>query len=166
MQKDARCLPPGDQESGRDHRYRYATWDGMQWRDFEMAFAGTRLYAKEDDYTGLACIDPDDVSTVFASVNVHPVTEEPLISRADGQRHYEIFKGVTSDHGRTWAWTPVTANSSIDNLRPIVPQWNEDSTVVLWLRGTMRTFTDYDLSPVALMEHHSDRVPPGTRCEG
>ena len=151
VQKDARGSPSGHPDSGQDHRYRYAVWDGSGWDDSEMAYAGTRLYSGEDDYTGLACVDPDDIGTVFISTNADPATGTPLISSEDGQRHYEIFEGITSDHGRTWTWNSITSNSSEDNLRPIVPKWNEQSTALLWLRGSMRTYTDYDLRPVALI---------------
>ena len=54
VQKDPRRLSPGHPESGQDHRYRYARWDGTRWLDGQIAYAGTRLYAGEDDYTGLA----------------------------------------------------------------------------------------------------------------
>ncbi len=148
-------MPPGDPSSGQDHRYRYAAWTEDGWSDCEIAYAGTRLYPGEDDYTGLACLDPDDTSTVFISTNSDPLTGEPLVSVADGQRHHEIFQGVTPDGGRTWQWTPVTSNSTSDNLRPIVPKWNHHSRAVLWLRGKMRTYTDYDLKPVALIDRGS-----------
>ncbi|MBN1490938.1 MAG: BNR-4 repeat-containing protein, partial [Phycisphaerae bacterium] len=131
-----------------DHRYRYARWDGSQWHDFEIAHAGTWLYEKEADYTGNIAIDPDDVNTVFISTDAHPTSGEPLISTADGQRHYELFRGVTADGGKTWTWTPVTANSPCDNIRPIVPKWNAAKTVVLWLRGKLETYTKYDLDVV------------------
>lgn len=157
VQKDPSRLPPGDPASGKDHRYRYAVWNGTSWLDSEMAYAGARLYPKEDDYTGLACLDPDDTRMVFISANVNPVTGEPLMSSANGKRHYEIFAGVTADRGKSWKWKAVTKNSTVDNLRPIVPKWNGQSTALLWLRGTMRTFTDYELSPVALIRNGAAR---------
>src|SRR5204863_252688 len=51
VQKDGRGLPRG--QGGFDHRFEYARWDGSTWRVHEIAYAGTRLYAGEDDYTGL-----------------------------------------------------------------------------------------------------------------
>ncbi len=81
--------------SDDDHRYRYARWNGTRWNDHEMAFAGTRLYAGEDHYTGLVAIDPDHVGVVYLSANVEPATGKPLVSTGDGKRHHEIFKGVT-----------------------------------------------------------------------
>ena len=84
------------------------------------------------------------------STNADPVTGEPLISEADGQRHWEIYYGLTKDGGATWEWTPVTENSTADNIRPIIPITEGGPTYVLWTRGKMRTFTDYDLEVVMI----------------
>jgi len=141
-------LPPG--QGGDDLRYRYARWDGSRWRDYPLAHAGTRLYAGEDDYSGLAAIDPRDVNTVFISTNADPVNGKPLISLADGRRHYEIFQGRTEDGGKSWRWTPVTRDSVVDNLRPIIPKPEGGSTVLLWLRGKYRAYTRYEQEAVML----------------
>ena len=146
VQRGGAGEPPG--RGGQDHRYHYARWDGERWQSHELCFAGTRLYAGEDDYTGLATIDPDDCDVVFVSSDAHPVTGEPLISSADGQRHHELFRGETSDRGATWTWRAITRDSSFDNLRPIVPAWGPERTVVLWLRGVYRSYTDYELEVV------------------
>lgn len=150
VQKDSVGLGPGDPMSGIDHRYHYAYWDGSAWHDQEIAFAGTRLYAGEDDYTGNICLHPDQLDTVFISTNADPITGEPLISQADQRRHYELFRGRTSDGGKSWAWEPITRDSSTDNLRPIVPQSNAEKTVLLWFRGDYRTYRDYQTEVVML----------------
>ncbi|MEX2404352.1 MAG: BNR-4 repeat-containing protein, partial [Balneolales bacterium] len=80
-------------KGGMDHRYRYARWDGQQWNDYEIAYAGSRLYPGEDAYTGLIALNPDNPDMVYISTDAHPETGEPLISDADGQRHYEIYQG-------------------------------------------------------------------------
>lgn len=134
VQRDGRGLPKG--QGGADHRYHYAHFDGKAWVQHEIAHAGTRLYVDEDDYTGLAALDPQDTSTVYISTDAHPVTGEPLISAADQKRHHELFRGHTKDGGATWTWTPITANSSVDNLRPIIPLWNNPRVAVIWMRGT------------------------------
>ena len=56
VQKDGRGLPRG--QGGMDHRFDYGRWDGSHWRVHEIAYAGTRLYAGDDDYTGLAASLP------------------------------------------------------------------------------------------------------------
>jgi hypothetical protein len=134
VQKDGRGLPRG--KGGMDHRFHYGRWDGSVWRASEIAYAGTRLYPGEDDYTGLAALDPNDPNIVYISTDAHPVTGAPLISRADGKRHRELFRGRTADRGATWKWEPITAHSAADNLRPIVPKWQDPRTALVWMRGT------------------------------
>ena len=142
-------LPP--HQGGEDLRYRYARWDGRQWHDFPLAYAGTRLYSGEDDYSGLAALDPDNLNVVYISTDADPVTGDPLISDADGQRHYEIYKGVTDNDGQNWTWTAITSNSTEDNLRPIVPKWNTRQTMLLWLRGEYQAYTDYSQEVMAMV---------------
>ena len=89
VQKNSAGLKVGN--GGEDHRYRYARFDGEKWHDYEIGFAGSRLYPREDDYTGLVTIDPSDISTVYFSSDVHPETGIPLRSEADTKRHYELL---------------------------------------------------------------------------
>ncbi|TWT94119.1 hypothetical protein Pla108_38310 [Botrimarina colliarenosi] len=133
-----------------DHRFFYSRWDGSQWNTNQLGFAGSYLYGAESDYTGLVAIDPDDVNTVYLSSEVHPATKAQLIG-ADGERHYELFRGNTQDSGQTWQWTPLTFNSEVDNLRPVVPKWDAENSAILWMRGTYSTYVDYDLDVVAMV---------------
>lgn len=133
VQRDGAGLPTG--AGGLDHRFHYAWWDGNKWREHEIAFAGTRLYAGEDDYTGLGAIDPQDVTVVFLSTDADPGTGRPLISKATYRRQHELYRGRSRDGGVTWEWAAVTANSSKDNLRPIVPHWQNDRRALVWMRG-------------------------------
>lgn len=149
VQQSSAGLPKG--MGGDDHRYYYARWNNGAWQAREIAFAGTRLYAGEDDYTGLGSIDPNDVDAVYISTNADPVTGEPLISNADGMRHWEIYRGDTRDGGASWSWTAVTEDSTADNLRPIVVPGDIDSHIVLWLRGVYRSYIDYNQQVVALI---------------
>lgn len=135
---------------GEDLRYVYARFDGERWHAHPLAYAGTRLYAPEVDYAGLGAIDPDNPDIVYISTNANPATGEPLISSANGKRHYEIYQGQTTDGGKTWRWTAITSNSTFDNIRPSVPSWN-DGTALLWMQGTYRTFVDYDTKLVGLV---------------
>lgn len=136
VQKDGRGLGRG--KGGFDHRFHYARWDGTAWQQHEIAHAGKRLYPGEDDYTGLAAIDPRNTNVVYISTDADPNSGAPLHSDADGKRHHELFRGETSDGGATWQWTPITANSTMDNLRPIVPHWDDPRTALVWMRGTYR----------------------------
>lgn len=137
---------------GADHRYHYARFDGSRWAEHEMAHAGSRLYAGEDDYTGLAAIDPQDPSVVVISTNADPATGAPLVSRADGKRHWELFRGRTEDGGATWKWQALTRDSRRDHLRPVIPPNPGGKRIILWLAGDFKSFTDYRLDVCALVE--------------
>ncbi|MBN1815876.1 MAG: BNR-4 repeat-containing protein [Sedimentisphaerales bacterium] len=137
-------------ENPNDLRYRYARWDGGQWKDYFLAYAGTRLYEAEADYSGLIALDPSHPDGLYISTDADPATGQPLISAGDGQRHYEIFRGITDNRGATWTWTPITQDSEVDNLRPIVPIG--EPTILLWLRGTYTSYTEYDLDVVGIIE--------------
>jgi len=140
----------GATDGGQDLRYYYARWNGERWNVHEAAHAGTRLYQGEDDYAGLAALDPQDPDVLYISTDADPTTGAPLISAADGERHYEIFRGTTVDRGATWTWEPLTADSTADNLRPIVPRRESKETLLLWLCGKYHSYTDYDLDVVGL----------------
>lgn len=146
VQKDSAGLPA--RQGGEDHRYRYARWTGKSWSGAEIAYAGSKLYAGEDDYTGNVALDPDDPDTVFISTNAEPSSGKPLLSRADNQRHWEIFRGTTHDGGMHWSWTPVTRDSAADNIRPVVPKWDNRNRALLWLRGKMISYTNFNFEVV------------------
>lgn len=136
---------------GLDHRYHYARFDGHDWHVHEMAFAGRRLYKFQDDYTGLVALDPRDPDTCYFSTDADPVTGDPLVSAADGRRHYEIFRGKTADFGASWAFSAITANSTTDQLRPTIPRW-EGHTALLWLRGRYKSMLEYEQDVVGIID--------------
>jgi anaerobic selenocysteine-containing dehydrogenase len=53
-------------------------------------------------------------------------------------QHRELYRGTTRDAGKTWTWEPITANSTADNLRPLVPKWKDARTALVWMRGAYR----------------------------
>jgi len=137
---------------GADHRYRLARWTGGKWVDREIAYAGGEVHAaKDDDCTGLIALDPQNANTVYISTNADPVTGQPLISTADQQRHWEIFRGTTDQAGLKWTWTALTRNSTADNIRPVVPLGLKGATAVIWLRGAMRMPSDYNFEVVGIV---------------
>jgi hypothetical protein len=88
---------------------------------------------------------------VFLSADVHPATGVPLVSRRDGNRHFELFEGESADGGASWCWTALTVDSTEDNLRPVVPVWDEHHTALLWLRGRYINYRQYDLDVVGMI---------------
>ncbi|MCP5535757.1 MAG: glycoside hydrolase family 88 protein [Akkermansiaceae bacterium] len=139
-------------ETCNDHRYWYARFDGRKWNAYEIAYAGTKLYTQESDYTGLIALDPDDPDTVVISTNADPVTGKPLVSKADHKRHWELYKGTTSDDGKTWKWTAITSNSTVDNLRPNIPANPGGKRIILWCRGELTSFVNFRLDLCGMTE--------------
>lgn len=134
--------------SETDHRNFYSRYDGHEWKTTYIGRAGTKMYDSEQDYTGLGALCPNDPNTIYISSPYDPGDDEST----PGKR--EIWKGVTSDHGETWTWTAVTANSTKDNFRPIVPSWNIHNTALLWWRGTYTAAQNFDAAVVGLFYHH------------
>jgi hypothetical protein len=126
-----------------DHRFCYARFDGDGWRVSHLARAGPGLYETEFDYTGLAAVDPGNADRVVLSTPVDPRDGTAL-------DHYELFAGETPDGGETWQWTALTPDARTDNLRPVLPAW-EDGDALLWLRGDYHTYEDWETDVVARM---------------
>ncbi len=128
-----------------DHRFFYARWNGRQWIVHPVAKAGPCLWRQEEDYTGLGSIHPHHPDTLYLSTPIDPRNESPLA-------HHEIFKGVTENGGASWRWTPITENSGVDNLRPYIPVWDAEHTVVIWFRGIMTASQHYRTAMVGIIE--------------
>jgi BNR repeat-containing family member/FG-GAP-like repeat len=133
-----------------DHRYHVARWDGSNWRAREVAFAGRALYPVEESYTGLMALDPRDAGHVVISTDANPTTGAPLVSATDGRRHWELFDGRLRRDG-SYAWTPLTANSTQDNLRPVMTAGPGGASALAWMRGRYTTYTDYRLEVVGVV---------------
>lgn len=132
---------------GFDNRYHYARWDGSKWLEYEIAYAGSRLYAGENEYTGLITLHPDDPDIVYISTNVDPKTGREIRNN----RKYEIYRGVTHDQGKNWDWIAITENSDEDNIRPIVVS-SDNYEALLWLNGTYTTYENYSLKVLGLIQ--------------
>jgi hypothetical protein len=125
-----------------DKRMLYARFDGTSWKLTYLVKGGHKLYASEEDYIGLGALDPDDPHVIYVST-----TTDPRDDMTDLGKH-EIFMGVTCDNGATFKWAPITQNSTVDNLRPIVPKWDAQHTALLWLKGTYTSAQSYNFTVV------------------
>jgi hypothetical protein len=130
-----------------DHRYRLASWDGTRWIDREIAFGGTGLYPAESSYSGLVTLDPGDPTQVFISTDVNPITGK----HAGGSHEIYRAKIALGDDSSSINWQPVTQNSPVRNIRPLVLRYG-DKRIVIWLRGIYQTFTNYQLDAVGFIE--------------
>lgn len=153
MQVGSAGLPRG--QGGDDIRFRFARYDGQAWVNSSLCYAGSRLFSGEDDYSGLAAFDPDDLYTVYVSTDADPENGTPLISSADGQRHHELFVAKSDDQGASWSFTPITQNSSLDHIRPLVVRAEDGQKALIWLAGSYGSYTEYDLSVTGLFFHGS-----------
>jgi hypothetical protein len=124
--------------------YYYTKWNGTSWQTNRMGFAGSPLYNGENDYAGLAALVPADPNTVFVSTNYRPDTDAALA-------HWEIFKGVTSDGGATWAWSQITSNSTMDNVRPEVAMIDSTQYALVWMRGTYTAYNNFNTAAVTVI---------------
>ena len=67
----------------------------------------------------------------------------PLPSTSDTQRHYEIWRGDTNDGGESWTFTLVTSNSSVDNIRTMMPE-SSDVPILVWMAGEYITYQNFN----------------------
>ena len=151
---------------GTDDRiyYYYARWTGSAWQKRFIAQAGRPLYAAENDYAGGICVDPLDPTTIYISSNAQnpfALTDTTNVTLRANAR-YEIWRGKTTDGGLTFAWTPITTNSALDNIRPYIPRRNGGEVCVLWLRGSYSTYISYAMSIVGLFTTAVPTNPPPT----
>jgi hypothetical protein len=141
-----------------DHRLWYTHFDGAAWQSHEVARLGAQLYGSEEDYTGNGSVVPGDPNTIYISTPYDPAVSlaSPAVYLDPVSHKHEILKGVTADGGATWSWTPITQNSTYDNLRPIVPAWDSTHTAVTWFRGTYTSAQNIDAAVVGLVDKHVD----------
>jgi hypothetical protein len=134
--------------SNDDHRYRLASWDGAKWIDREVAYAGKCLYPSESSYTGLITLDPSDPTVVFISTDVNPAS-----GKENGGPH-EVYRAriTAGDDSRSIKWEPVTKESPVRNIRPVIVR-NGKRRIVLWNRGDFKTYKDYQLDTVGFIEN-------------
>lgn len=133
-----------DDKSFSDHRLFYARLKNEKWEINEVAKLGTALWPAEQDYTGLADIDGLDPNVIYISTPIDPRDGKTI-------KVHEIFKGITIDDAKSWTWTPLTTDSPVDNLRPIVCSW-ENTRAILWFRGTMTRSQHYNSAIVGVIE--------------
>jgi len=127
-----------------DHRYHY-TWYNAQdgnWVDHEICEAGRWFpqtpegeVEREPHYMGNLTFDPADPSTVYLSRQING--------------RFEIEKYVTPDGGESWKITPITSNSTYDQVRPYVPRNRSANAkrVVMWMENKKYIhYTNFDCS--------------------
>jgi hypothetical protein len=135
----------GNTNCDPDKRYIYFRFDGTSWKGTYLAKTGPKLYFTEEDYTGAGALHPDDPHTLFISTTFDPRDDTTQTAKR------EIYQGTTCDNGATWQWTPITRNSTVDNIRPIVPKWDSRRTALVWMKGTYTSAQIYSMQIVGLI---------------
>jgi hypothetical protein len=152
-----------DQEDP-NHAFFFCRYDRTNWTTTYLCQAGYKLYSAEADYVGLGALCPNDPNTLFLSTKYDPRAVTPGVF--DTNQPYssarEIWKGVTTNHGASFTWTPITRDSVRDNLRPLVPAWDANNTALLWFRGTYISAQSIDAAVVGIVEHRSEISGPKT----
>jgi 5-hydroxyisourate hydrolase-like protein (transthyretin family) len=108
-----------------NHRYHYAAWNGTSWqqRDFTGGGGSIATIGGETEYSGGLSLDHNDPSVVYTS-------------RQHGSA-WEIQRWTTPDLGATFtAPVSITANSTVKNVRPVVPWGSPGPVKVLWMSGS------------------------------
>jgi hypothetical protein len=141
-----------------DHAFFFCRFDGTQWTPTYLCQAGTKLYSSEADYVGLGCLNPNDPNTIYISTKYDPRAVQPGVMDTNLQYsvQHEIWKGVTTNHGASFAWTPITQNSVQDNLRPIMPLWDNNDSALLWFRSVYNSAQSVDGAVEGIVEHRSE----------
>lgn len=145
-----------DNNVNPEHAFIYCRYDGHKWSYTFLTKAGLKFYASEADYVGLGALSPDDPNTIYISTPYDPRDTTIKLNVR------EIFKGVTADNGITWSWTPITQNSTRDNIRPIVPLWDKDNIALLWCRGSYTSAQNYDAAVVGIIENKKEKLSKKT----
>ena len=135
----------GNTNCDPDKRLLYFRFDGTSWKGSYLVKAGPKLYFTEEDYTGAGALHPDDPHTLFISSTYDPRDDTTQTPKR------EIYQGTTCDNGTTWHWTPITQNSTVDNIRPVVPKWDSNHTALVWMKGTYTTAQSYSMQIVGLL---------------
>jgi len=153
--------PPGYPDTENpNHAFFFCRWDGTNWTPTYLCQAGYKLYSDEADYVGLGALSPNDPNTIYISSQWDPRAVTPGVTDTNPpySTNREIWQGITTNHGASFAWRPITQNSARDNIRPIVPVWDASDTALIWFRGTYYTAQIYDEAPVGIVEHRGEVV--------
>ena len=119
--------------TGPAHTYHYVRWDGAHWNDTVLADAGPAITTagREPSYSGGVSLDHGDPNTVFLSRRVGALNV--------------VEKWQTTDGGATFTSAPVAQDTTVDNLRPVVPLGSgaDGTSDALWMSGSYRYFTEF-----------------------
>ena len=140
------------------HAFFFCRFDGTKWTPTYLCQAGLKLYSSEADYVGLGSLNPNDPNTIYISTKFDPRAVQPGVKDTNQPvtTVHEIWKGVTTNHGTNFTWTPITQNSVRENFRPVMPAWDNNDSALLWFRGTYTIAQIVDGAVLGIVEHRSE----------
>ncbi len=143
-----------------DHAFFFCRYNPLTgiWTPTYLCQAGYKLYSSEADYVGLGCLSPDDPNTIYLSTTFDPRAVQTGVrdTNQPASTVHEIWRGVTTNLGASFTWTPITRNSSKDNFRPVVPAWDQNDTLLLWFRGTYTSAQIVDAAVIGIDNRRSE----------
>ena len=107
-------------------QYHYARWNGTEWTDTTITGAGGPIESNDPAYSGGADLDQNNPDTVYLSRETHP-----------GSKQWEIDRWTTTAPA---ILTHITQNSTVKNVRPVVPWGWPGEIRVLWMSGAYDAF--------------------------
>jgi len=121
-----------------DHIYHYAYWQGNQWVDHQVVNSGSWMVSlrqhdkvREAHYSGGIVLDHSNPDHIYLS--------------RDLKGKFEIEHRILHSDG-TWSSSPITNNSSTNNVRPYVVEYSpQGQATLLWMHGVYRHYTEYDM---------------------
>jgi hypothetical protein len=149
-----------DESINPNHAFFFCRFDGIKWTPTYLCQAGYKLYPAEGDYVGLGCLNPNDPNIIYISTEFDPRAVQPGVTDTNlaYSTVHEIWKGVTTNQGVSFTWTPITQDSLRDNLRPIMPRWDNNNSALLWFRATYTSAQIVDGAVQGIVEHRSEVV--------
>lgn len=118
--------------------YFMATLKDGEWTTHYVAHAGPALYNKEEDYVGLACLNPRDPNQLVISTRVNPSSGKQLT-------YWTLFVGRFAHNTGEIYWKRLSRRKS-DCLRPVLMAKEDRSSQLYWLEGSYSSYTSYALS--------------------
>ena len=80
---------------------------------------------------------------------LHPANPNIVYLSRQINNCFDIENFETTDAGKTWTITPITSNSTLDQVRPYVPRnpSEKTKTVVMWMENKKYIhYTKFDCS--------------------
>jgi len=119
------------------HRYHWATCRNGEWMSTVLVenaggtIADTTIGNPQHYYSGGLALDPHDPNTVY-------------VSRENGVSGWDLEQWKTGDQGTTWTVRSITEDSTLENVRPVVPLGRPDGMdMVLWMQGSYHYYKNY-----------------------